>query len=304
MDILNRISNEMQNVSDIEKKLVTIYDKPKVTPNFQNYEFEGTLQQPEGYEVYDSLGRWLGSTGKVYQSLQPKDFLGAVLGNVTDCDISGLDLSKLTFNEYSNGRIIEFRLPTEIVSFKNFAGKQDETKLFLNFRTGFAGYGRTEIGLYSHRFICSNGMRIIKSEVELNVKHTINMNYKALEFCNQLVQTVEKIQETSKMWKELDSIQVNDSTVKAFAMKLANVKKDEKLSTKKQNILDKINESIEIEFKDSGSTLWGLLNGATRYTNHFASGCEKPEYIQTELGTGNKMNKLAQNLVVKELELS
>ena len=139
-------------------------------------------------------------------------------------------------------------------------------------------------------------MRIVSSAIELKVKHTTNMNVKALLFCEELFNTIAKVQETKKIWQQMDSTQVTVSTAKAFAMAIAGAKKNEVLSTRKKGILDKVNQAISIEFQRTGTTAYGLMQGATYYTNHLASGYSE-EYINTM--QGKKTNELAQRLAME-----
>lgn len=301
-NVLDRISTEMDNVANIRERLFKVYDIPVNSSDiFKNCPSLGcpetsNIDEPDTKVIYNSNGKFLGHVGRVYESLQPSQFLDSLLGTIEGCETDvNLDLSKLEYRELKDGKVIEFRLPCGIVGFNNAKGQADETELFLNFWTGFGGTSRTEIGLYSKRLICSNGMRIIQSETELNVKHTVNMNAKVLLYCEQLMKTIAKVQETSKIWQQMDSQQVDSETVKKFAEKIAGVKKDEqidKLSTRKANILNQVNEAIAQEFTRTGATVWGLLNGATNYTNHFASGSDNEDYIL--VNSGAKVNELAQ----------
>lgn len=297
LTILDSIANEFDNVEQIRNKLFTVYDLTIPKPKIDNVMPED-VEDSEAQIIYNSKGKYLGVVGGIYQSIQPEMFLNGLLDTVQGCgdnDGFNLDLSKLEYRELKGGNIIEFRLPTDTISFKNSVGKSDETQLFINFFTGFGGTARTEMGLYSKRLICSNGMRIIESETELKVKHTERMNQKAMIYCKELLKTVAKVQETSKVWEQMDSKQVNSETVKMFAEKIAGVKKDEtkgNMSTRKANILNQVNEAIAAEFKDTGATVWGLLNGATRFTNHYASGCKNEDYIL--VNSGAKLNTLAQ----------
>lgn len=299
-DVLSSGKDAAANLTNIEQRLHKVLDLNVPTPDKFGAKGDAgaKFDDPKTKLVYTSDGRYLGTTGDQYQSIQPKDFFDAVVNNVRDAGME-FDLSKLKYNDIGDGKIVEFRLPTNIVSFKNKAGKRDETKLFLNFWTGYGGNARTEIGLYSHRLICSNGMRIVNAEVDLKVKHTENMNLKALTFVEEIIKVASQVQATSQMWQEMNSVQVTDKTVEKYVRELAKFKKGEKyadVSTRKKNIYDSINEAIAIEFGDTGATVWGLLNGATRYTNHFASGSEKSDYILTR--TGAKTNEKAQELAL------
>lgn len=289
-EVLGNVNAANANLNTIEDSLFNVVDSPKVAP-------VAGWETPEGKEIYRDSGIWIGTVGNTYETLQPRTFFEAVVDNVRDTGME-FNLAKLEYNLRADGKSVEFRLPTNIISFKNAAGKQDETKMFLNFVTGLAGYGATEVGLYSKRFICTNGMKIINSDIALKFKHTTRMNVKALTFTQEIIKTAAQVESTSQVWEEMNNVQINTATQEAFVRTLANMKKDElyaDMSTKKQNIYDSINDAMAEEFARTGSTVWGLLNGATNYTNHYASGASE-EYILNK--TGAKTNALAQNLAL------
>lgn len=291
-DVLGSANAAQENLNKIESQLFTAVDKPKKAP-------VSGWETPKGKEIYTSDGKWLGSVGDQYESLQPKKFFDAVVDNVRDAGME-FDLSKLQYNVRKNSTIIEFRLPTNIISFKNAAGKQDDTEMFLNFWTGFGGSARTEIGLYSHRFICENGLRIINSDIDLKVKHTVNMNLKALSFTKELIKLASQVQATSQVWEEMNNVQVDAATKETFVRALADMKKGETyadVSKKKQKVYDSLNEAMATEFGRTGSTVWGLLNGVTYYNNHLASQAGEEEYVL--LRTGATKNAQAQKLALE-----
>lgn len=292
-NFLERIENNSNRVEEIRNQLFRVKDISVPAPIIEGAE---SVDNPKTKLVYTDTGKYLGTAGHIYESIQPEKFLDSIVKTIIESDID-LDLDKLTYKTINDCKIIEFRLPVKTMGFTNARGKDDGSKLFLNFWTGFGGTSRTEIGLYSHRFICSNGMRIIKSETDLKVKHTSRMNEKALAFTQELVKTVAKVENTTKIWNEMNNKQVDSATTEAFARKMAKVKADEKisdLSTRKKNILNMVNEAIATEFQRTGANVWGLLNGATYYTNHLASGSENPDYVLTK--SGAKMNYEAQKL--------
>lgn len=292
-NILDSVANEMDNVNAIRERLFSVIDIQVPRPPIKGIEKE-LIDEPDTKIIYTDKGKFLGHVGRIYESIQPVQFLDSLIGTIDGCE-SNLDLSKLEYRELKQGKMIQFKLPLDIVSFKNNRGKMDEIALFLLFETGFGGASCSDMGLFSKRFICSNGTRIIESETELKVKHTEKMNQKVMLYCNELLQTIAKVAETSKIWKQMDSVQVDTQTVENFARLIAGVKKDEtkeNMSTRKANILNQVNEAIAQEFQVTGTTVWGLLNGATRYTNHFASGSQDEDYIL--VNSGAKINELAQ----------
>jgi len=308
-NVLDNLGNEFENIEKIKAQLFEVLDikvpapKPRLTAEqLMNGGMAAEAGSPIIYEdpktqlIYTNDGRYLGTTGDQYQSIQPVTFLNSIVNSVDACSLD-LDLSKLRYSESKNGAVIDFKVPTDVITFRNRLGMNEEIPTFLNLSTGFGGKQRTEIGLYTKRLVCSNGLRIIESEVELKVKHTANMNHKALVFCDELYKVVAKVQETKKFWQAADSVEVTSNMVESFARKIAGIKEREKfadLSTRKKNIFENVNEAIAIEFARTGTTAYGLLQGATYYTNHLASG-SGDEYV--EHASGRKTNDLAQKLV-------
>ena len=292
-NVLENLGNEFENIEKIKSQLFEVIDLKVPAPKLNNgFEFD----DPKTQLIYTNDGRYLGTTGEQYQSIQPITFLNSIINSVDACSLY-LDLGKLNYSESKNGAVIDFKVPTDVITFRNRLGNEEEIPTFINLSTGFGGKQRTEIGLYTKRLICSNGLRIIESEVELKAKHTANMNHKALIFCDELYKVVAKVQDTKQFWQAADNVEVNSNMVESFARKIAGIKEREKfadLSSRKKNIFEDVNEAIAIEFARTGTTAYGLLQGATYYTNHLASG-SGAEYV--EYASGRKTNDLAQKLV-------
>ena len=292
-NVLENLGNEFENIEKIKSQLFEVIDLKVPAPKLNNgFEFD----DPKTQLIYTNDGRYLGTTGEQYQSIQPITFLNSIINSVDACSLY-LDLGKLNYSESKNGAVIDFKVPTDVITFRNRLGNEEEIPTFINLSTGFGGKQRTEIGLYTKRLICSNGLRIIESEVELKAKHTANMNHKALIFCDELYKVVAKVQDTKQFWQAADNVEVNSNMVESFARKIAGIKEREKfadLSSRKKNIFEDVNQAIAIEFARTGTTAYGLLQGATYYTNHLASG-SGAEYV--EYASGRKTNDLAQKLV-------
>jgi hypothetical protein len=65
--------------------------------------------------------------------------------------------------------------------------------------------------------------------------------------------------------KEVTQSQIDSILSKVIGYNQAEYKE---LTTRKRNILDRINQSVAIEQKDLGNNLYSLLQGITRYTSH------------------------------------
>lgn len=312
-DIINSLQGEFKNIQRIESQLFTALDhRPRnhslthVIPNQDGINFE-TPDHCEVYAIRKDTAQHLGTVkGSTYESIQPQAFLDSIMNSISECNVS-LDLSKLKYSERKNGKVIEFRQPTDTIVFRNRAKKTEEIGTFLNFETGFGGFGRTEIGLYTTRFICSNGMRIVDAEIELFAKHTENMNIKALMFCDEIYKQLEIVQTTSAKWQAMDKITVSNADIKKFKATLLNNTAKTVLNnpetnalTKKGHQLNRLHEAFEVEMSRTGKSVYGMLQGATYFTNHLAMIKDTDEeYILS--GSGAKMNATAQRLAMAYL---
>ena len=69
----------------------------------------------------------------------------------------------------------------------------------------------------------------------------------------------------------------------------------------KLNTIKEVSTAIEKEVKEKGSTLWGLFNGITYYTNHIANHkTTKEDYVMT--GSGYEKNRLGFNEIMRWTE--
>lgn len=309
MDILSNVAKAQANVESIENQLFDVVDFTVPTPKATDLQIHpGTeIEECPVQVVYDSNGRFLGQVKDKYESIQPRDFLETVLNSSRDCG-SDLDLSRMTYCEMKDGKLINFRIPSEMVVFKNRTGSTEEIELFLNFETGFGGNGSTQIGIYSHRFRCENGMLVKDAEVELIAKHTKRMNAKVMLWCDEINKVIAKQKEVSQVWQALDRVDISDEQIDQFLKKTIGLPKEHTMaeilsssdiiSTRKMNILTEFKSSLEIELARTGKSAYGLIQGVTHYTNHSASGAGN-EYISAARGKtlNDQVQQFAMSLV-------
>jgi hypothetical protein len=80
---------------------------------------------------------------------------------------------------------------------------------------------------------------------------------------------------------------------------------NEKISTRKLNMIESLNHSIKNQIKDKGLNLWGLFSGVTHWTTHVKS-CPKRENgrIESVVLGNNKTTNLKAFSLVEELMMS
>jgi hypothetical protein len=283
--------------ASLEAKLFDVVDVPVEAPTHLVDQFGMPIDcdNPKTQLVYRTdTGQHLGTTRNSYKSLQPTEFLDAVWNSLLAID--GVDMENIEYQDW--GSRIAFRVHLGKKSFINSAGQEDERDNFLEFRTGFGGNTKTSVGTYEYRQICSNGMMGWDFTQAFTAKHTQRMNNKAILFISEIHKVVESIKQVDDLYTELNKIEVTSKQVDAFARTMVgadlNAKRDE-VPTQTWNRLEDLLESLAIELPRSGSTAYGLLQGATHYTNH-SHKLASNEFIS--VGTGAKFNSKAQSLVL------
>lgn len=271
--------------------------KVQLHPNIEGF------KSPDNYGIYKSTGGdALSVMGKDFVPMQQREFMDSIIHTVFECG-ADLDLETLEFKQFKGGRQIEFSISLAPLDFENSMGLRDVTENKLTFSTSYDGSKSSAISLYTVRQVCSNGMMGWGMESVLKGKNTIGGKNKILTYCDEVMHIVEEVKKFNIKMRQLDIQKVGRSEVEAFKLKLLGYNKEsllksEKPEPKKMNILDKINESIELEFSRTGETAFGLLQGITHYTNHVANSSKTitdEEYIRFYQGA--KLNDKAQQLV-------
>lgn len=299
-NILGSVSNEQNHIAQIEANLFQV-EKVQLCPNLEGF------VKPDIYGVYKSNGgQPLGVMGKDFVPMQPKEFLDNIIQTVHECG-ANLDLSTLKFEEFQGGSMIEFRVKMHPISFKNNKGIKDVTNMELTFSTSYNGKKSSRITLYTERLVCLNGMTALKIEGELRGKNTIGGKAKILSYCQEVADIINGAEGFKQKMIELDKVKPTKEEIEQFKLKLLGFNREtllssDKVETKKFNILEKIEESIAMEFERTGETAFGLLQGVTYYTNHVANSSKTisdAEYIRFYQGA--KLNDKAQELLFAEL---
>lgn len=285
---MNNYSAQMENFAKIQSQLETII-KVQLRPNLEGFEL------PSSFATYkESGGKPLGVVGKDFIPSQPV----AILDSLLDCSV---DLSKMTYHEMKNGAKVRFQIPLKSIEFKNARKVGDVTDVSLCVQTGFDGLTKTSLYLYTHRLICTNGAKASNTEFQASFKNTSGNQGKIVGLCNDVSKAVMKLDGLKDLYKALDKVQINQEIVNEYLKKVAglDIHRSEEFSKRSQNIFDAINESIALEFQRTGTTLFGLYNGITHYTNHVASGHDSKDFIFID--NGAKLNDKALAFVTELL---
>lgn len=293
MEFLQQIESAISNLQTIKNKVLQA-KKIKLHTGIEGFE------SPEAYGIYkDTGGKPLGVVGSQFEPMNLELFIDCIEKSVLSSNLE-LDLSKLTYHEYYGGAKIEFKLPFKKYQIQSpMVGDVLETSL--SFRTGFDGRTKLSLGFYSLRLWCANGAKNWSKDVDLSLKNTFKNQSKVLYFTNEIFKAANDVENHINLLNNTTRLSVVQSDIDKFLTDLTgyDVKSYNDLHISQRNILDSINEAVAIEMKNTGATLFSLLQGVTRYTTHDL-GKEKSEVFLFERGAvlNQKAHSLAASLVM------
>jgi len=257
------------------------------------------FNSPKAYGIYKNTGgSALGVVGDVFEPTNLELFLDAIHTSVLSSPID-LDINKLEYKEYFNGEKISFRIPLKKHEIKS-PMKGDTLETSIEFRTGFDGKTKMSLGFYSLRVWCSNGAKNWQKDVDLSMKNTLNNQSKMLTFTNEILKVSYMTENYVEMLNNAALKQISQSDIDRFLIEVTgyDVKDYNNLTTRKRNILDSINGSVAIEMQNTGSTLFSLLQGVTRYTTHDVAENDEAKIL---FSRANDLNIKAHQFVFSEL---
>ena len=288
------ITTEADKVELLKEQCIKVYESESMIFDPK------TLDEPTPQLIEDGFYTVSNENGNIHGKVSKK---GSVLQMADLIDITydlsinkGLDLNfdKADLRYFKDESICTLNIPLGVSSFKTSNGFEDKTELFLFIKNGFGGNSCNEIGIYSHRFVCSNGMEVRNGLNYFKSKHTEKMNELAKVFLSQslplMLTSVNDFKATSQ---KLDKTEISKAQIETFKQSYFGYKEGDELSTKKKNMLDAFNLSMTEEMDRVGQTAWGLLQSATNYTNHRHFNASE-EFIVT--GTGATLNSKAEKM--------
>lgn len=305
------VMKQQDQLMRIKSQLFTVAKTPLYAPPLEAFRSTlGTadaapLGKPHVYGLYKTTGGDpLGTSGEMFKPVQPVDLLTAFTNCLMDVQGYGgaaLDLSKLKYTERKGGSRIEFSIPIPGIGFVNKAGLRDIMNMFLTVSTGFDGTA-TKFRLDVERLICLNGWTAINSEFSASIRSTKNAKERIAFSCDEIAKTIADSSGTEELIRKMNMTDLSGRKTREYVERVFRIdqSEEEDLHALTQKRLDKIMESIDLEMRRSGATVWGALNGITHYTNHVAeTKGDRDDYIM--IGTGAQVNKRAQRLALELL---
>jgi len=291
-NLTNVLTNEFKVIEEVRGNLFS-------AKKIQLHSGMEGFNSPDFYGVYKGEGGdALGVVGSTYQPMDLNVMLDSIVHSSLNCGDS-IDLNTLQFKEYKKGAKVAFKLDLPTVEIDGSKMIGDIVKRGLEFRTGFDGKTKSSVIETFERVWCENGCTNVVSQ-SVAFKNTINNHARIFNLCQYIEQAERNSDSFVTNLGHLNSIKVNKKQIDVFLTKVTgyNVKEYKDLTKRKQNILDAINSAVAIEMKNTGSNLFSLVNGVTRYTTHDFAGKDLEKLYYS---SGATMNSKALNLAFQQL---
>lgn len=151
--------------------------------------------------------------------------------------------------------------------------------------------------------ICQNTFHKAMRDVE-KIRHTASYSTRVKDAVEAIKNAINGESLLMDNFKRMSDTKIEDDKfVIDLVSKILKIDKNEKASTRKSNQVQQMAQDIRTDINIHGNNLWGLFNGITRYTNHSQVKAEKSTE-NVMVGQGAKMNDLAFNEIMKQVEAS
>ena len=285
------IANANQNVANIENQLFDVVLEEFITNNPKRL-----VKERFGiYKVTENDEYQLGEIGNRFAPTQPRAVFQAF------CDVilkKGLDTEKLRYTEVKGGEVVRFSIDLEPISYINLRKQEDVTIPTLNLQIGLNGKVTTSMFLSTLRLICTNGAKKSFTEFKTSFKNVKGNQGKIVGMFDDVVRCMEEVKDVKELYARMQKVEINQDVVNTYLKRVADIdmKMYNEYAKVKQNSIDAMNKSIELEIGRTGATLFGLYNGLTHYANHEINTKDKDSVFS---GVGSKLIAKAEKLVLE-----
>lgn len=144
-----------------------------------------------------------------------------------------------------------------------------------------------------------------------NAAFRVSHRSKDLDECFDYIEMLQDYEEEKEMlfkrFSSMQEIEISEEDIEEFikaTIRYENEDEDgniKEISTRTQNKIDELKNSITKKTNELGMNVWGLFNGATHYTTYAYKGSKKRNVEGNMYGTQNTINQRALNFCIKML---
>jgi hypothetical protein len=231
---------------------------------------------------------------KSYMPTQNVDTLTAILMAIEGTDIK---INK-AFN-INNGRKVIYQLELGTKKFFN-----DNLTQYITITDSNDGRALC-IGFGNKTISCQNQFYSFQRQSNIKIYHSQKYSSYKNIILNEIMKMKVGGDNIIRKFQKMKLTPVSQTHIDKMINTLIPTNENEKISTRKLNMIESLNHSIKNQIKDKGLNLWGLFSGVTHWTTHVKS-CPKRENgrIESVVLGNNKTTNLKAFSLVEELMMS
>ncbi len=291
------LANENENLS-IEKnlKVFDILEKTGLNWSVRKEDLISVtgLPTPNAGVFRNDTNEHLGTLSKKYIPYQNAELVTTI---VEASEHIGLEIKKGGYLQ--NGKLVYVQMELR----DEFIGSS-KVERYITALNSHNGTSQVAFGSSNNVVICQNTFFKVYKELQ-KFRHTSSAGEKIKLAVMELKNTIMEDVNLMETFKLMDSIKLQDKAVDDLIKDVFGIDANKPIQHKRvANRYEEIQEAIKIELDLEGNSMWGLFNGVTRYTNHYATknlkNKTKEDYIMN--GAGYTMNTNAYDLILNWID--
>jgi len=175
---------------------------------------------------------------------------------------------------------------------------------YIVFGNSHDGSSSVFMGTSTQILACENQFSELKRE--FNFKHVGKILFKLNDAIERYKAYYNQKESMYADFENMQKVNIDDSLITTLTNRLFDIQKDGESSTKKINIIEDFNQSVEIEMTRLGKNLWGFFNAVTHYSTHFRGKNSKSYKTNNSfgnvLGSNASFNKKAKTIIVNAMK--
>jgi hypothetical protein len=248
----------------------------------------GIIQLPtETFGIFRSDNNgWLGSVGNRYEAMQNHELADTIVG------IQDRFGGKIRGGTIQDGKKIYYQL--------SLADQQvgpDTLKRFITCLNSHDGSSSIGFGSTNTVVSCSNMFHRAMRDLS-KFRHTASASERLALAVTEFKNAMDADEALMDRFKRFTEVKLDPTILERVMSNIFNVDmqaKQSKTSTRKINQIATFEQALTKETSEKGSTLWGLFNAVTYYTNHLEKGKADEHHLM--FGSGYKKNLKAFNII-------
>jgi phage/plasmid-like protein (TIGR03299 family) len=277
---MNNLNNDTFNTLENTGTNYTVNKLPLYAMNEKTFE----SMQTNSFGIFrNDSGAWLGTVGERYTTIQNKDLADIIV------KIKNEFGGKIRGGSFKNGAKVYYQnsLPDHVIN-------EHKIKRFITCLNSHDGSGSVSFGASNTVVICDNQFHYMSKELE-SFRHTSNAETRLRLAVENFKLQLEREKNIINTFDKMNEVNLDKNIVSMVIENMFKVKRDDdikNISTRKQNQMKTFDNVCAKELKEKGSSLWGLFNAVTHYTNHVQVANSKTDRLSNIIqGAGERLNR-------------